>query len=235
MFKFYEILKSTAGRNNSGSITVRHRGSATIRKRSFNYFNFKIFNPLDFSPNHVSSNFTTFVKLNEDNSYTFILSKNSTYPSRLYLFKPGTFVCNIESYPGSGPKYVRAKYARALVIRRLGTNSVVRLPSGEIRKFKAISYAYPSLTDSFVRDFVPKGKAGVNRNLGFRPSVRGCAINPVDHPHGGRTGESRPSVSPWAVLTKGYRTRFKPKNKDIVYLSVQEIKNRKNTKFSKKL
>lgn len=229
MFKFYQILRNTGGRNNHGSITVRHRGYSVVRRRTVNYFNFRKLDFSDFhkfSEGHLGSTFVTYT----NSKFNFIFSKNSTYPSRLFEFKPGSFVCNIEAYPGSGSRYSRAQYSRAIVIRRLGTNSVVKLPSGEIRKFKALCFAFPSLTDSFIKPDNFLGKAGASRNLGIRPKVRGCAINPVDHPHGGRTGESRPSVSPWAILTKGYRTRLKPKNKKIVVLSVQEIKNKKHNK-----
>lgn len=233
MFKFYNILRSRAGRNNSGSITVRHRGGILIPKTSSNYFNFK--SPLNFSEykpvDLLTDTKTGFVSKVSSSVFEFITTKVSALPARLHTFRSGSFVCNIESFPGSGPIYSRARHSRAMVIRRLGTNTVVKLPSGEVRKFKALCYAFPSQNDSYVRDKVPKGKAGANRNLGIRPHVRGCAMNPVDHPHGGRTGESRPSVSPWAVLTKGYRTRLKPKNKKIVYISVQELKNKVRNKL----
>jgi large subunit ribosomal protein L2 len=229
MFKFYNILRNKGGRNNQGQTTVRHRGFSLIRKRSVNYFNFKNSNFLDYRK--ISDSFlgSTFVKY-KDNFFDFIFSKSSAYPSKLFEFSPGSFVCNIEAFPGKGPTYVRSKYSRAIVIRRLGTNSIVKIPSGEIRKFKALCSAFPSPNDSFIKFKKPIGRAGANRNIGIRPTVRGCAINPVDHPHGGRTGNSRPSVSPWAQLTKGYRTRFKPKNKRIVILTVQEIKNRNQNK-----
>jgi large subunit ribosomal protein L2 len=232
MFRFYDILRSKAGRNNSGSITVRHRGGAIVPKLSQNYFNFK--SAVDFSAFKQvvsSSGQLSFVTKASSSTFDFINTSTSALPARLYTFRSGTFVCNIESFPGSGPVYSRARYSRSMVIRRLGTNTVVKLPSGEVRKFKALCYAFSSKNESYVRDWIPKGKAGANRNLGVRPHVRGCAINPVDHPHGGRTGESRPSVSPWAVLTKGYRTRLKIKNKKIVYISVQELKNKIRNKL----
>jgi len=229
MFKFYSILRNTGGRNNHGLITVRHRGRRDTPLKAYNYFNFR------------SSNFSFFTRFNSsplsncfvqfsNTKFNFIYSKQPFFPKQLFEYKPGSFVSNIESYPGAGCRYVRAACSRAMVIRRLGTNSIVKLPSGEIRKFKALCFAFPSSTESFTKIKFDLKKAGSSRKLGIRPHVRGCAINPVDHPHGGRTGESRPSVSPWAQLTKGYRTRFKSKNKKIVLLSVQELKNKLRNK-----
>jgi ribosomal protein L2 len=229
MFKFYNILRNKGGRNNQGVTTVRHRGSVLYPKSSVNYFNFKNFKFSSFRKFVTGSIATSFVKYS-GNTYNFIFSKFSDKPSRLFYFNPGKFICNLESYPGSGSRYARSPYSRAIVVRRVGTNSVVKIPSGEIRKFKATCFAFSAPNSSFVANRKFLLKAGASRNIGIRPHVRGCAINPVDHPHGGRTGESRPSVSPWAKLTKGYRTRLKPKNKKIVILSVQEIKNKNRNK-----
>lgn len=229
MFKFYTILRNKGGRNNQGVTTVRHKGHKINPGISVNYFNFKQFSYSYFAKNTTGSLATSFVSYKKEN-FHFLFSKFSSKPFQLFQFVPGSFVSNIESYPGSGSRYVRAPYSRAIIIRRLGTNSVVKIPSGEIRKFKAICFGYKSVNDSFFGYKKPLLKAGTSRNLGIRPHVRGCAINPVDHPHGGRTGESRPSVSPWAKLTKGYRTRLVKKNKKIVILSVQELKNKKQNK-----
>ncbi len=229
MLKFFKYINSKAGRNNTGSITVRHRGGSKFKPVSFNYFNkFGQFSSFRKFKDHTT--YSSFVRIDFDNRFNFIISKLATQPSRLYNFKPGSSICSIESFPGSGPKYVRSKFSRALVIRRLGTSIVVKLPSGEVRKFRSGCFASSSLNKSYVKYKIFARKAGYNRNLGYRPSVRGCAMNPVDHPHGGRTGESRPSVSPWAKLTKGYRTRKSPKNKKIVIMSVQELKNRSKQK-----
>lgn len=229
MFKFYNILRNKGGRNNQGVTTVRHKGQRLESKVSVNYFNFRDFTYSGFSKYSSGALATSFVNY-QHNTFNFLFSKFSTKPLQLFQFLPGSFVCNIESYPGSGSRYVRAPYSRAMIIRRLGTNSVVKIPSGEIRKFKAVCFGYHSPNDSFFAYKVPLQKAGASRKLGIRPHVRGCAMNPVDHPHGGRTGESRPSVSPWAKLTKGYRTRLTKKNKKIVVVSVQELKNKKQNK-----
>jgi large subunit ribosomal protein L2 len=225
MIKIFKNLISKAGRNNTGSITVRHRGSGKFKRLSYNFIN-KFDYVFNFIKLKEHPNFTTFVKFDESNFYKLAISKFSNHAIHLYSFKPGSSVNNVESFPGSGPKYARSKFSRALVIKRIGTSMIIKLPSGEVRKLRSACFAYPSLNKSYVTRNFSALKAGYNRNIGYRPSVRGCAINPVDHPHGGRTGESRPSVSPWAKLTKGYRTRKLPKDKKVVILSVQELKNR---------
>jgi hypothetical protein len=109
--------------------------------------------------------------------------------------------------------YSRSFFSYSRFIRKIGSYSYVKLPSSKIILFSIFStfnfYGYGEKLRSQKFIYVNSKKAGFNRNLGFRPSVRGVAMNPVDHPHGGRTGESRPSVSPWAILTKGYPTTRK--------------------------
>jgi large subunit ribosomal protein L2 len=227
MFRFYSILRSTAGRNNTGSITVRHRGPSKYLRRSFNYFDFKKKN-FDFFKYPDSKIKNLCVGIDPSNLFNFIVFKGLFF-SNLGSFSPGDFVRNIAGTPAGFPKYVRSIYSRSLIIKRLGSRMLVRIPSGEIRKFKSDCSASPALNTSYVKK-EPKFftyKAGWNRKLGYRPSVRGCAINPVDHPHGGRTGESRPSVSPWAQLTKGYKTRTRSFDKRYVYRSVRYFKNRR--------
>ena len=230
MFKFYSIIRSSSGRNNSGSITVRHRGPAAFSKKTFNFFT-----PYSVSDDSFTRYFfrrmlfgksKLYVKFNISSIYTFGISKNST-SGPLYSFKPGTFVRDIAGTPKGFPKYVRSRYSRALLIKRFGTRATLRIPSGEIRKFKSSCVASLCPNKGHVNLIKTIGfKAGHTRSLGFRPRVRGCAINPVDHPHGGRTGESRPSVSPWARLTKGYRTRTKKLDKNRIVLSAQQFHDR---------
>lgn len=236
MFKFYSVIRSSSGRNNSGSITVRHRGSAAFSKKTFNFFT-----PYSASDNSFTRYFfryipsgkpKLYVKFDSSFNYTFGIAKNSlTGP--LYLFKSGTFVRDIAGTPKGFPKYVRSPYSRALLIKRFGTRATLRMPSGEIRKFKSSCVASVCPNRSHVNLIKIAGfKAGHTRSLGFRPHVRGCAINPVDHPHGGRTGESRPSVSPWARLTKGYRTRTRKLDKNRIVLSAQQFHDRRIAKLS---
>ncbi len=228
MVNIFRVFGSSAGRNNTGSITVRHRSAPFIKKFYTNYYNFKNYNLARFFLFHNTPRAGSFVKALSSGGYAFTFVPGVHLPRKLYTYRPGDFVNNIESFPSSGAKYARAKYSRALVMRRYGTNIILRIPSGELRKFKAFCGAYPAANSGYVKQNRVLHKAGAARDLGRRPSVRGCAINPVDHPHGGRTGESRPSVSPWAILTKGFRTRSRSYNKKIVLLSVQAIKNKNN-------
>jgi large subunit ribosomal protein L2 len=235
MFKFYSIIRSTSGRNNSGSITVRHRGSARFSKKTFNFFTPHSVSDSSFTryffPRIPSGKPKLYVKFGPLATYTFGVAKNAI-SGPLHSFKPGTFVRDIAGTPKGFPKYVRSRYSRALLIKRFGTRATLRIPSGEIRKFKSSCVASVCPNKSHVNLIKVAGfKAGYSRSIGIRPHVRGCAINPVDHPHGGRTGESRPSVSPWAKLTKGYRTRTKRLDKKRIVLSAQQFHDRQNMRL----
>jgi large subunit ribosomal protein L2 len=97
---------------------------------------------------------------------------------------------------------------------REGEHALVRLPSGETRKIRVECYATVGQVGNLERENTSIGKAGRNRWLGWRPTVRGVAMNPVDHPHGGGEGKTsggRPSVTPWGVPTKGKKTRNNPR------------------------
>ena len=120
--------------------------------------------------------------------------------------------------PGAGAQVARAAGASAQIVRQANHHTVLKFKHGEIRQFLSACWA----TVGRVAEYPPEiiGKAGRNRLLGWRPSVRGTAMNPVDHPHGGGQGKTsggRPSVTPWGILTKGYPTRNpRRKNKSII-------------------
>ncbi len=146
--------------------------------------------------------------------------------ARLYSVPFGSFVSHVQLSRASTATFGCAPGSFVQVLRRRGSFVTLKLPSGEIRRISAMHFALTSTLSArsfFIKKF---SKAGDMRRLGVRPSVRGCAINPVDHPHGGRTGESRPSVSPWAILTKGFRTRSRSVNSRFVLRSVQQLKSR---------
>lgn len=134
----------------------------------------------------------------------------SPFQTNFLYVTNGCFINQIfKNFSASRSTYANAFFSYAKFIRKTGLIAYVKLPSrtiiqlGVFCRFNFFGYG-EKLRISNV--FVAKKNAGSNRRLGIRPSVRGVAINPVDHPHGGRTGESRPSVSPWAQLTKGYPT-----------------------------
>ncbi len=126
----------------------------------------------------------------------------------------GTIVHNIELYPGRGGQLCRAAGTYAQVMDKEDKYVSVRLPSGEIRKILGTCYATIGQVGNEDHENIRIGKAGRNRHLNRRPKVRGVAMNPIDHPHGGGEGKTsggRPSCSPWGWITKGYKTRKKKK------------------------
>ena len=132
----------------------------------------------------------------------------------------GVPIFNLEKSPGSGPVYSRAAGVSSLVLTKDLYYAKVKLPSGEERLFDLNCQLTLGVPSNIHNKFNKKYKAGTNRLLNKRPTVRGVAMNPIDHPHGGGEGKTsggRPSVSPWGKLTKGVPTRNKKiKNKFIV-------------------
>ena len=119
-------------------------------------------------------------------------------------------VHNVELRKGKGGQLVRSAGVAAQLMARDGDYATVKLPSGEVRKIHIECRATIGEVANEEHSLRQLGKAGVKRWMGIRPTVRGVAMNPIDHPHGGgegRTGEGRHAVDPWGNLTKGYRTR----------------------------
>lgn len=126
----------------------------------------------------------------------------------------GTTIHNVEMVPGKGAQIVRSAGTSAVLAAREGHHAHVRLPSGEVRLIQVECLATIGQVGNAEHESIVLGKAGRARWLGRRPKVRGVAMNPVDHPHGGGEGKSsggRHPVTPWGVPTKGYKTRKKNK------------------------
>lgn len=126
----------------------------------------------------------------------------------------GTLLHNIELNPGRGGQICRAAGTYAQLVAKEGKYALLRLPSGEVRNILASCLATVGQVGNVMHENISIGKAGRNRWLGKRPEVRGVAMNPVDHPHGGGEGKSsggRHPVTPWGTPTKGYKTRNKKK------------------------
>ncbi|MCY4443257.1 MAG: 50S ribosomal protein L2 [Proteobacteria bacterium] len=224
-------LRSRAGRNNYGRITVRHRGGGA--KRLYRIVDFKrdkldveaTVETLEYDPNR--SAFIALV-LYTDGQRRYILapaglkkgdkvlaahSQVDVSPGnamRLVDVPLGNFVHNVEMKPGKGGQLARSAGSRCqLVARNLGY-AQLRMPSGEIRRVPEMCMATVGVVSNGDRVNRKIGKAGKKRHMGVRPTVRGVAMNPVDHPHGGgegRTSGGRHPVTPWAVPTKGHKTR----------------------------
>jgi len=133
---------------------------------------------------------------------------------------PGTQVHNLELYPGKGGQLVRTAGGAAQLLSKEGDFALVKLPSGETRKFSVDCMATIGQVGNLDHENISLGKAGRTRWLGRRPHNRGVSMNPVDHPHGGgegRTSGGRHPVTPWGQPTRGYKTRNnKRTNKFIV-------------------
>jgi len=132
----------------------------------------------------------------------------------------GTIVHNVELYPGKGGQFARSAGALIQLVGKEGKDCIIKLPSGETRVVNEKCYATIGQIGNQDHFNISLGKAGRSRCLGRRPKVRGVAMNPVDHPHGGgegRTSGGRHPVTPWGVPTKGYKSR-KMKNPSDKYI-----------------
>lgn len=224
-------LKKTGGRNFSGKITVRHRGGGAKRKYRIIEFGqprlgekAKVL-ALEYDPNR-----TAFIALiqYEDGEKKYILApqdlkvgqeiimaeKAPISPGNRMKLKNipiGTFVHNIELEPGGGGKIVRSAGTAAQVMGEEGKYTLLKLPSTEIRKVLSECFASIGVVSNPEHKFVVLGKAGRTRYLGRRPHVRGSAMNPPDHPHGGGEGKTPIGLkypkTPWGKPARGVKTR----------------------------
>lgn len=234
---------SSGGRNSFGRITVRHRGGG--HKQRYRIVDFArskneraVVDRIEYDPNR-----TAFLALltYDDGVKSYILAPKGLKPGDsivsgnaadillgnclpLKLIPVGSFVHNIEMMPNGGGKIARSAGSYAQVMGKDGIYVLLRLRSGQVRLILAECKATIGVVSNGDQQNVKLAKAGRNRWLGNRPSVRGVAMNPVDHPHGGGEGKTsggRHPVTPWGVPTKGKKTRKKGKssNKYIKHLS----------------
>ena len=229
--------KSYAGRNTDGRITVRRRGGG--HKRRYRIIDFKrdkygipaTVTAIEYDPNRSAR---IALLTYEDGEKRYIVAPlgvkvgetlNSGPNAEIRVgnsmpldrIPPGTDIHNIEMKPGKGGQLVRSAGDAAQLLEREGKYARLKLPSGEIRLVLSRCYATIGQVGNTDHANITIGKAGRSRWLGRRPKVRGVAMNPHDHPHGGGEGKSsggRHPVSPWGVPAKGYRTRKKNKVSD---------------------
>ena len=231
-------LKSKAGRNAQGKITVRHRGGGAKRKyRIIDFKRNKDGIPAKVSTIEYDPNRTAYIALvvYADGEKRYILA-----PAGLKVgdviesgvnadIKPGnalplknipvgTVIHNIELQKGKGGQLVRAAGNSAQLMAKEGDYATLRLPSGEMRYVRIECRATIGTVSNTTNDIINIGKAGRKRHMGWRPTVRGSVMNPCDHPHGGGEGRSpigRPSpVTPWGKPALGYKTRKNKKYSD---------------------
>ena len=231
------IKKKHAGRNSYGRITVRHRGGGN--KVKYRIIDFKRLDSaactvtaIEYDPNR-----SAFIALleNEAGVKSYIIAPEglkvgdvvsssaeadikvgNTLP--LANIPVGTFIHNVELYPGKGAQLVRAAGVMAQLISKDGGVAQVRLPSGEVRIVRLDCKATIGQVGNFEHNTIKVGKAGKTRHKGFHPTARGSVMNPCDHPHGGGEGRSpigHPApVTPWGKPALGYKTRNKKARTD---------------------
>ena len=231
-------LNKKAGRNSYGRITVRHRGGGNRRKYRIIDFKRNKFDvegtvkTIEYDPNR-----SAFIALVEyvDGEKSYILAPEGLkvgykvisgenvdiWPGNalpLTSIPVGTFVHNVELYPGRGAQLARSAGNQAQLMAREDGYALLRLPSNELRKVPENCMATVGQVSNPDHFNVKIGKAGRKRNMGWRPTVRGSVMNPNDHPHGGGEGKSpvgRPGpVTPWGKPALGYKTRKHKKQSD---------------------
>lgn len=231
-----EPLKKTSGRNSYGRITVRHHGGGNrVKYRVIDYKRNKVgmfaeVKTIEYDPNR--SAFIALIRY-EDGVKSYILAPSGLSVGDKVIagadadIKPGnalpltniptgTFVHNVELYPGRGGQMARAAGNAAQLMAKEGKYALLRLPSGELRNVSSDCMATIGTVSNEDHINVKIGKAGRTRHMGIRPTVRGSVMNPNDHPHGGGEGRApvgRPGpVTPWGKPAMGLKTR-KTKNR----------------------
>lgn len=242
-------FKRSNGRNNQGKITVRHRGGGhkrLYRKIEFNRTNINgQVSAISYDPNR-SANIAKIFNI-EKLKYFYILApeglkekdiieSGSKAELKIGNAMPlanmpiGSIIHNISLKPNSNGKLIRSAGTSAQLLQKIENNyAKIRLNSGELRLILLNCYATLGIVSNINHKKIKLGKAGRNRWLNRRPHVRGVAMNPVDHPHGGGEGKTsggRPSVSPQGKITKGKPTRSKKKKNQFIL----EFRKKKNVK-----
>ena len=222
--------KSSSGRNNLGRITSRRRGSGHKQKyREIDFYRNKhdieaVVERIEYDPNRTSH--IMLVKYEDGERAYMLVPQNIKIGDKiisgsqkeikigncmpLHDIPVGTAIHNVEMKPGGGAKIARAAGSSVQITGSDGEYSIIKLASGEIRKIISRAKATIGVLSNPDQKNIKIGKAGRSRWLGIRPSVRGVAMNPVDHPHGGGEGKSsggRNPVSPWGQSAKGLKTR----------------------------
>ena len=231
-------LNKNSGRNSYGRITVRHRGGGNRKKYRIIDFKRDKFDmgaqvlSIEYDPNrsaHIA------LLQYEDGEKRYILAPaglkagDTVEAGANADIKPGnalplaniptgTFIHNVELYPGRGGQLARAAGNAAQLMAKEGAYALLRLPSGELRNVSVNCMATIGQVGNVDHENVKIGKAGRKRHMGWRPTVRGSVMNPNDHPHGGgegKTGIGRPGpCTPWGKPALGYKTRAKKNRSD---------------------
>lgn len=242
--------KQNAGRNNTGRITTRHRGGGA--KRHYRLLNHNLaegltatIEEIEYDPNRSAR----IARIKDQNGkYHYILADSSMTKGKviksgaespieasnrlpLENIPVGTQIYAIEINPGGGAQMVRAAGARAQLMAKEGGYALVRMPSGEVRRFRLDVTASIGVVGNIQHQNIKVGSAGRQRRKGIRPTVRGVVMNAADHPHGGgdggRHGSGKPPRTPWGQLTLGYRTRTRKSTNKMIVRSRHEAKRKR--------
>lgn len=231
-----------SGRNNGGRVTMRHKGGG--HKHHYRIVDFKrdkdnivaTVERLEYDPNR--SAFLALVKY-KDGEWRYILAARGVAAGDQLMSGPGapirpgnamplrnvpvgSMIHNVEMKPGGGGQLARAAGTAVQLVAREGAHATLRLRSGEMRRVSVDCRATLGEVSNPENNLRSYGKAGAKRWRGIRPTVRGVAMNPVDHPHGGgegRTSGGRHPVSPWGTPTKGYKTRANKRTQKMIVRS----------------
>ena len=234
-----EPKSKKGGRNNNGRITVRHQGGG--HKRHYRVIDFKrnkldipaIVERIEYDPNR-SANIALLKYADGERRYIIcpskmrigaeVISSDSAdikdgNSLKLKDIPLGTNIHCVEMKPGKGGQIARSAGTSARLVAKEGIYSTLRLQSGEMRKVLSECRATLGTVSNQENNLKSIGKAGANRWRGKRPTVRGVAMNPIDHPHGGgegRTSGGRHPSTPWGVPTKGYKTRKNTRSDNLI-------------------
>ena len=234
-----EPKSKKGGRNNNGRITVRHQGGG--HKRHYRVIDFKrnkldipaIVERIEYDPNR-SANIALLKYADGERRYIICPSKMKIGAEvissdsadikdgnslKLKDIPLGTNIHCVEMKPGKGGQIARSAGTSARLVAKEGIYSTLRLQSGEMRKVLSECRATLGTVSNQENNLKSIGKAGANRWRGKRPTVRGVAMNPIDHPHGGgegRTSGGRHPSTPWGVPTKGYKTRKNTRSDNLI-------------------
>lgn len=242
--------KQNAGRNNTGRITVRHRGGGV--KRHYRLVNHKLapgtvatVEHIEYDPNRSAR----IARIKDQHGlYHYVIADTNMRQGHkitsgaeapiessnrlpLSAIPNGTTIYNIEISPGKGGQMARGAGTKAQLMAKEGDYAQVKLPSGEVRRFRVECMASIGTVGNVQHQNIKIGSAGRNRKKGIRPSVRGVVMNATDHPHGGGDGGShgpgKPPRTPWGQLTLGHRTRRRKYSNKLIVKSRHEAKRKR--------
>lgn len=242
--------KQQAGRNNMGRITTRHRGGGV--KRHYRLLNHNLADGLKLTVEEIEYDPNRSARIarvkDQHGAYHYILADTAMTKGKVIEsgaksaietsnrlpienIPVGTQIYAIELNPGSGAQMVRAAGAKAQLMAKEGGYALVRMPSGEVRRFRLDATASIGVVGNVAHQNVKIGSAGRKRRKGIRPTVRGVVMNAADHPHGGgdggRHGSGKPPRTPWGQLTLGYRTRRCKSTSKMIVRSRHEAKRKR--------